>query len=177
MQEKRFSNVTPEQAERILAEHEQKRKERAEQAEKTAKCPVCGARREREQRMSRFEHDILDFIRQNRLVKRDSCILCVQKHVGKAMEYYKEMLTAKDSGTSDGTAAVNVKLNHLAIIGELGCAIDESDEYADLQAAILKQERQYRYEGIEPDWNYLAALIVEQEQVILALKTVENKSL
>lgn len=165
---KDLTNITPEQAEKILADHEQKRKERAEQAEKTAKCPVCGARREREQRMSRFEMDILDFIRNNRLVKRDSCILCVQKHVGRAMEYYKELLTAKDSGTDDGTAAVNVKLNHLAIIGELGCAIDESDQYADLQAAIIEQERQYRYEGIEPDWEYLAALIVEYEQVIAA---------
>lgn len=168
MQEERFSNITPEQAEKILAEHEAKRKERAEQAEKTAKCPVCGARREREQRMSRFEHDILDFIRQNRLVKRDSCILCVQKHVGKAMEYYKEMITAKDSGKADGTAAVNIKLNHLAIIGELGCAIDEADEFSDLQTAIQDQERAYRYEGVEPDWEYLAALIVEYEQVIAA---------
>lgn len=162
------SNVTPEQAEKIIAEHEQKIKERQLQAEKTAKCPVCGARRERERTMSRFEHDILSFLRDNRLVKRDSCILCVQKHIGKAMQYYNEMLTAKDSGKADGTAAVNVKLNHLAIIGELGCAIDESDQYAELQTAILEQERQYRYEGIEPNWTYIASLIVEYEQLIAA---------
>jgi hypothetical protein len=84
------------------------------------------------------------------------------------MEYYKEMLTAKDSGKADGTAAVNIKLNHLAIIGELGCAIDEADEFSDLQTAIQDQERAYRYEGIEPDWEYIAALIVEYEQVIAA---------
>lgn len=162
------SNITPEQAEQIIAEHEKKRKERAEQAAKTAKCPVCGARREREHRMSRFDNDILDFIRQNRLVKRDSCILCVQKHIGRAMEYYQEMLTAHNSGTDDGTAAVDVKLNHLSVLGHLGCAIEESDQFEDLQTAITEQERQYRYEGTEPDWRYLAALIIEYEQVIAA---------
>ena len=162
------ANITQEQAEKIIAEHEQKRKERAEQAEKTTKCPVCGARREREQRMSRFEHDILSFLRDNRLVTMDSCILCVQKHVGTAMQLYKEMLRATGSGTTEGKAAVNVKLNHLAIIGELQCAIKESTEYTDLNTALIEQERQYRYEGIEPDWNYVAALIVEYEQVIEA---------
>jgi hypothetical protein len=84
------------------------------------------------------------------------------------MEYYKEMLTANGSGTAEGTAAVNVKLNHLSVLGHLGCAIEESDEFADLQAAIIKEERNYRYEGVEPDWIYLAALIVEYEQVIAA---------
>lgn len=127
-------------------------------------CPICGARREREQRMSRFEHDIVHFLRTNRIVKRDSCIICVQKHIGKAMQYYNEMITAKGSGLADGTAAVNVKLNHLAIVGELGCAIDESDEYTELQNVIIEQERLYRYEGIEPDWKHLAALIIEQEK-------------
>lgn len=165
---KNKSNVTPEQAEQIIAEHDRKVKERAEQAEKTANCPVCGAKRERERTMARFESDILDYLHRNRLVKRDSCILCVQKHIGRAMEYYKEMLTANGSGTAEGTAAVNVKLNHLSVLGHLGCAIEESDEFADLQAAIIKEERKYRYEGVEPDWIYLAALIVEYEQVIAA---------
>lgn len=163
-----ISNVTPEEAEKILAEHEQKMKERAAQAEKERKCPVCGARRERERTMQRFEQDILEYIRSNRLIKRDSCILCVQKHVGRAMEYYNEMLTAKNSGKIDGTAEVNIMLNHLAILGHLGCAIEESDDYFDLQTALLEQERAYRYEGIEPDWRYIAALIVEYEQVIEA---------
>lgn len=160
--------ITAEEAEKILAEHEQKIKERAAQAEKERKCPVCGARRDREQRMSRFESDILNYIRQNRLVKRDSCLLCVQKHVGRAMEYYKEMLTAKGSGTATGEATVNVMLNHLSILGHLGCAIEESDDYAEVQDALIEQERKYRYEGIEPDWRYIAALIVEYEQVIVA---------
>ena len=170
----KFSNITAEQAEKIITEHEQKRKERAEQAEKTASCPVCGARREREQRMSRLEMDIVDYLRSNRIVRFDSCIICVQKHVGTAMQYYAEMLKAKDSGKKDGTAKVDIKRNHLKIIGELNCAIDESAEYTDLNTALIEQERQYRYEGIEPDWNYIAALIVEYEQVIEA--SAANKS-
>lgn len=164
----KFSNITQEQAEKIIAEHEQKVKERQLQAEKTASCPVCGARRARERVMSRFEQDILSFLRDNRLVAMDSCILCVQKHVGTAMQLYKELLRATASGTTDGKAAVNVKLNHLAIIGELQCAIKESTEYTDLNTALIAQERQYRYEGIEPDWSYIAALIVEYEGVIEA---------
>lgn len=167
------SNITQEEAEKILAEHEQKMKERAAQAEKERKCPVCGARREREQRMSRFESDILDYLRDNRITKRDSCIICVQKHIGTAMRYYAEMMSAKDSGKVDGEAAVNIKLNHLAIIGELGCARDEAEEYTDLYNAIKEQERNYRYEGVEPDWRYLAALIVEIEQVIAAAGAIK----
>lgn len=166
-------SISTEEAEKILAEHEQKIKERAAQAEKERKCPVCGAKRDREQRMVRFEHDILEYLRNNRLVKRDSCILCVQKHVGRAMEYYNEMLTAKNSGKMDGTAEINVMMNHLAILGHLGCAIEESDDYSDLQTALLEQERSYRYEGVEPDWRYLAALIVEYEQVIEAAGAIK----
>ena len=41
-------------------------------------------------------------------------------------------------------------------------------EYPDLHAAIIEQERLYRYEGIEPDWRAIAALIVEYEQIIAA---------
>lgn len=170
-----YSNITKEQAEKILAEHEQKSKERAIQAEKTAKCPVCGARREREQRMSRFESDIIDFLRSQRFVKLDSCIICVQKHVGTAMQYHAELLKAKNSGKGDGTAAINVKRNHLKIIGELNCAIDESAEYTDLHTALIAQERQYRYEGIEPNWDALAGLIVEYEQVIDAENNMADK--
>lgn len=169
-----FNTITKEEARLILEEHEKKNKERAEQAEKERKCPVCGARREREQRMSRFESDILDYLRNNRLIKRDSCILCVQKHIGTAMRYYAEMMTAKDSGKVDGEAAVNIKLNHLAIIGELGCARDEAEEYTDLYNAIKEQERNYRYEGIEPDWRLLAAMIIEYEQVIAAAGAIKR---
>ena len=165
----RFSNVTPEQAEKILAEHEAKRKERAEQAEKTAKCPVCGAKREREHRMARYESDFVEYLLRNRIVQFDSCMICVKKHIGTAMRLYKELINAKNSGkydTSEG--AVNEMLDHLSIIGELQCAFKESMDYPDLHTAIIAQERLYRYEGIEPDWRAIAALIVEYEQVIAA---------
>lgn len=169
------SNITAEEAEKILKRHELESKKRQLEAERTAKCPVCGARRERERTMSRFESDIVEYLRQQRVFKRDSCILCVQKHVGRAMEYYKEMLTAQGSGAADGTAAVNVKLNHLAVLGQLGCAFEEADDFSDLQTALLEQERKYRYEGIEPDWQYLAALIVEYEQVIEAAGALKQR--
>ena len=127
------------------------------------KCQTCGARIDRERTMSRFETDVLSFLRHNRFIRRDSCILCVQKHIGAAMQYYREMLNAKNSGTVSHTAVVNIKLNHLSIIGELQCAIDESMEYTELNEAIIQQERNYRYEGIEPNWEIIAALIVKYE--------------
>lgn len=162
------SNITKEQAEKIMADHKQKQQERAEQAEKTAKCPVCGAKRDRERVMSRFEADIVNHLRNQRFIRFDSCITCVQKHVGTAMQYHAELLKAIDSGKADGTARVDVKRNHLKVIGELNCAIDESAEYIDLQTALITAEREYRYEGIEPDWNAITALIVEYEDVIAA---------
>lgn len=162
------SNITKEQAEKIMADHKQKQQERAEQAEKTAKCSVCGARRERERVMSRFEADIVTHLRNQRFIRLDSCITCVQKHVGTAMQYYAEMLKAIDSGKPDGTARIDIKRNHLKVIGELNCAIDESAEYTDLQTALISAERAYRYEGIEPEWDTIAALIIEYEDAIAA---------
>lgn len=168
------SNVTPEEAEKILAEHEQKTKERAEQTERERKCPVCGAKRERERTMSMFERDFVDYLLRNRIVQFDSCMICVKKHVGTAMRLYKELINAKSSGKYDSKeGAVDEMLDHLSIIGEMQCAQRESMEYTDLHNALLEQERSYRYEGIEPDWRYIAALIVEYEQVIEAAGAIK----
>lgn len=125
----------------------------------TTPCPVCGQHRENERRMRQFNLGILDFIRDQRIVKMDSCILCVKKHIGRAMVYYEEMLTADGSGKADGTASVNVPLNHLKVIGHLGCAVEESEDFAELHSELLRMERAYRYEGIAPDWNLIANLI------------------
>lgn len=125
----------------------------------TTPCPVCGKHRENERRMRQFNLGILDFIHDQRIVKMDSCILCVKKHVGRAMVYYEEMLTAKDSGKSDGTASVNVPLNHLKVIGHLGCAVEESEDFTELHQTLLQMERDYRYEGIAPDWVKLANMV------------------
>ena len=125
----------------------------------TKPCPVCGQHRENERRMRQYNMGIIDFIREQRIVKMDSCILCVKKHVGRAMVYYEEMLTAKDSGKEDGTASVNVPMNHLKVIGHLGCAVEESEDFAELHQELLQMERDYRYEGIAPDWVKLANMI------------------
>ena len=130
----------------------------------TGKCPICGAQHQRANIMSKFESELLQMLRRNRIVKRDSCLLCVQKHIGRARVYYQELLSANNSGHPDGTAAVNIKLNHLAILGHLGCAIEECDNYTELQDEIIKFERQYRYEGLEPDWELIASMIVKIEK-------------
>lgn len=137
------------------------------------KCPVCEATHRRAHRLSNFEYSIVEELRRARLIKRDSCIMCVQKHVGRAMTYYKELLTAIDSGMPDGTASVNIKLNHLAVLGHLGCAIEESDNFEDLQNVLLEQERNYRYYGEEPDWSSISELIIEYEQAIEAAGAVK----
>ena len=65
-----YSNITKEELEAKL------KQQRAER-EATEKCPTCGARRNRESMMRRFEDEIGRFLRENRFVKMDSCILCV----------------------------------------------------------------------------------------------------
>lgn len=160
----------PKSAEEMRASMEAKHQEfmqlhnnqRLEQ-QRSSSCPVCGAKRERETHMRRFNDSIIDVLRNVTVASLDSCILCVQKHVSRAMVYYEEMLTATDSGTLDGTASVNVKMNHLKVLGHLGCAIEESTEYIDLNAMLIKHERAYRYEGISPDWPAIAAEIEKVE--------------
>ena len=88
-----YSNITKEELEAKL------KQQRAER-EAAEKCPTCGARRNRESMMRRFEDEIGRFLRENRFVKMDSCILCVQKHVSRAMIYYEELMTAQGSGTA-----------------------------------------------------------------------------
>lgn len=151
------SNITEEEFDKLMAE-------RTAEREKQAKCPVCGARREREGRMRHFEMDLLNYLRENRTIKRESCVLCVQKHVGRAKAYHKELMTAKNSGKTDGEAAVNIILNFLDVLGHLGCAIEECDEYPELQETITAQERQFRYEGVEPDWRAIAVEILAVEK-------------
>ena len=144
-----YSNITKEELE---AKFKQQRAER----EAAEKCPTCGARRNRESMMRRFEDEIGHFLRENRFVKMDSCILCVQKHVSRAMIYYEELMTAQGSGTADGTASVSVMKNHLKILGHLGCAIEESEDYPELNAMLIETERNYRYEGLGPDWGKIS---------------------
>ena len=52
------------------------------------------------------------------------------------MIYYEELMTAQGSGTADGTASVSVMKNHLKILGHLGCAIEESEDFTELNALL-----------------------------------------
>ena len=46
------------------------------------KCPTCGATRARYEIMNHFEDELVQFIRENRLVKRASGVMyCVPKHL------------------------------------------------------------------------------------------------
>lgn len=138
---------------------EERKKDSEMEKAKQEKCPTCGARMARESRMRRFNEDLSDFIRSNRIAKLDSCIQCVRKHVARAMVYHDEITRASGSGMKDGTASINVPINHLKIIGHLGCAIEESDDYPELNALLTSAERAYRYEGLEPDWDKIAEII------------------
>lgn len=154
-----YSNITKEDLEAKLKQQKRER-------EASEKCPACGARRFRENSMRRFEDEIGRFLRENRFVKMDSCILCVEKHVARAMVYHEELMTAKDSGTSDGTASVSVMKNHLKILGHLGCAIEESEDFTELNELLIQTERNYRYEGLGPDW----------EKIMQEISNVKNKT-
>lgn len=133
-----------------------------ERNEKQRKCPTCGAIRERMGRMTRFEDEIVRWLRETNATASDSCILCVEKHVSRAMILWEELLSASGSGTKDGVASVNVYRNHIKIIGHLGNAYDESTDFVELHEMLKEAERNYRYEGIVPNWE---VILKEMERV------------
>lgn len=146
---------TDEQYQKMM--NERKKTQDAERQKKES-CAACNARIDREKRMNRACEDILRIVRENRIVKLDSCMLCVKKHVARAMVYADELHYASGSGTADGTASVNIPMNVLKIIGHLGCAIEESEDFPEINAALVKAERQFRYEGVIPQWESICAL-------------------
>ena len=152
METKALSNVT-----------EAELKAKLEERKRQEKCPTCGARRYDEMTMTRFHADIVDFLRERRVVKYDSCILCVKKHIGYAMTLHDELLKAKGSGNADGTAKVNLLMDELKLIGNLQAAMDESEDFPELHEQIKVDERAYRYEGIGPNWQKIAELIGKYE--------------
>ena len=109
--------------------------------------------------MFRTEGGIIELIRELRLIKRDSCIQCVEKHIGKALVLYKELLTSTETNN------VNVELNHLEIIGNLQAATDEAEQWPELYDAIDVAERGYRYKGEEPNWIEIAEKIKAGKQL------------
>lgn len=134
-------------------------RERNQTRKRIETCPTCGSTFRQIKTMFEFERVIGDWLRDNNAAPFDSCIRCVEKHVGRALVLWEEIFTAEGSGTADGDARVDVVKNHLKIIGHLGNAVDESVEYSELHQALKRAERQYRYCGQAPDWNELCELI------------------
>lgn len=141
---------------------EEELKVQLELNEKQRKCPTCGASRNRNIQMRRFEDEIVRWLRETNVTASDSCILCVEKHISRAMILWEELLSASGSGTKDGVASVNVYRNHIKIIGHLGNAYDESADFPKLHQLLKEAERAYRYEGIAPNWS---ELLVEMEAI------------
>lgn len=128
------------------------------------KCPTCGLVNGRSGFMAIYNDKLVELIRANRLEHRESCILCVEKHVGKAKVLLDEILTA--TGNQDRIdSRVKIELNYLEVIGNLQAATDEAQDYLDLWSFLLDSERAYRYEGIPPDWERIAELILEQKNI------------
>lgn len=138
------SNATPEE---IAAASAEQRRRNA--------CPVCGARHRRTEFMREFDLQLIEFLRTNNITRRDSCITCVEKHIGYAKRLFAESLTLQDAPRG------SIELNHLDIIGELRAATEEASEYETLYRTLLQAERDYRYEGLEPAWSKIAEMIVE----------------
>ena len=105
----------------------------------------------------------------------DSCILCVEKHVGRAIVLWEELLSATGSGTKEGEASVNVYRNHIKIIGHLGNAYDESADFVELHEMLKEAERNYRYEGIVPNWEVILKDMerVKSQQINKNLKIIK----
>lgn len=167
---KTVTNTDEAEFEKRVSDWKEQDKLRRLEAERSDNCPVCGARKERERLVTRWNTDIISLLHNVSIASLDSCIICVQKHVSRALVYYEEMLTAKDSGKIDGEAAVNLEINHLKVLGHLGCAIEESTDYADLHDLLIKYERAYRYEAISPDWQKLAAEILKVKNTLTESK-------
>lgn len=154
-----LSNATPEQARERLAE-----------LNRQQKCPACGAARGRIEFMRRTEESLSRFLLEQNAdaLNADSCILCVEKHIGDAVTLTKELLAAAGSGKTvepgKVTASVNVYRNHLEIIGNLCEAYKESRAWPELHELLKQSERAYRYEGLIPDWNNILALMIEAKR-------------
>lgn len=103
----------------------------------------------------RIEDTLVEYIRRNNTVQRDSCIECVKKHVGYAKRLIEESktLTSSDKGS--------ILMNHLDTIGELRAATDEASAYTELHDLLLSSERAYRYYGATPDWDAIVNLMLQ----------------
>lgn len=113
--------------------------------------------------LAEAEEIIAAFIRKNDLARRESCLFCVKKHVGKALALYKELTAFFPCRKEKERCKGKSLLSHLEIIGNLQAAADEACQYKELYSLLLESERSYRYEGLAPDWEKIALLIHKNE--------------
>lgn len=138
-----LSNITKEEASAKIAERNKQRN-----------CPVCGSKRNRIAELSRHSDGLVTFLRDNNFrLEQDSCILCVEKHLSDAKRAIEKQRKE--------TEGVKIELQRLAAIGNLREATDESTEFQNLHDLLAIQERQYRYNDKDPDWEKIAAVILE----------------
>lgn len=112
-------------------------------------CKTCEMNRYRYGRYEKYDflvNDLLRELKEKKIIQRDSCIECVEKHVGQAMVLISEI----PSG---------YPIHFLYAIGHLQEAYNESLEYPELSAYLLESRRNYQREGTIPDWEKINELI------------------
>lgn len=119
----------------------------------------------------RFEDELMRYIKSNPTFRRESCFYCVEKHIGSAMQYQREMMTAINSGTLSKQAEINIYQNYLSIVGEMNLAAEESEQWEELNAMIKASERSLRYDHILPNWSELF------RNMLNVKKEVQNREL
>lgn len=112
----------------------------------------------------RFEDELMRYIRTNPTFRRESCFYCVEKHIGSAMQYHRELLTAQNSGAKDGQAEISIYKNYLSVVGELNLAAEEAEAWEELQTIIKACERTLRYDHIFPNWDNLLAEMLKVKE-------------
>lgn len=145
-----------------------------------ANCPTCAGKGKIKDRSDadavnhhRFGDELLSYLRRNPNFRRESCLLCVEKHISAAMAYQRELLKAQDSGTADGQGEINIYMNFLSVIGELNLAAEEAEEWQELYTMLKAVERTARYEHILPNYAYISAKILEVKKTITGGENVK----
>ena len=134
-------------------------------------CPTCNGKGQVDINLAQskfirdqYEREIIQYIRSNHIFQRPSCLICVEKHVGEAMETYQELLKLENSGLDTREAKINWKLNHLSIIGSFRLAADESEKFPVLHEVLVASRRTYHYYHLEPNWQRIAEEILKAEE-------------
>lgn len=129
-----------------------------------SKCSSCGQTRLDAQNTMELDREVINWIRNSNSTQLDSCMLCVEKHIGRAMVAYDELCSSDNSGTAAGDAAINPYKARILVIGHLGHAIEESYEYTALHSLLQSDERAFRYSCKVPQWAKIVKLIEEEKK-------------